>query len=208
MKTVGTSFKKDLMYTLFGGENGVAQNEKVFNSFLLSLFEKYMKQGIKSRNKIKKIFLTTFRHMNEEKKIDVISSLMNKATSGKAQDANELIGVFFESFGLIGIKLAQIISHSDISKGLDEGMKRALENLSSSADPYGKKNIFQLFELIFGDSFDEHFEAILERKGSASIKHVYEVRTEKWRGCSIKDKTPGDRQDYYRRTWGSGEYSF
>ncbi|MFC2091269.1 AarF/UbiB family protein, partial [Elusimicrobiota bacterium] len=171
----GTSIKKDLIESLFGGEDGLIRDRKVLNHFLVTVFDQNMPKDMPDRRTIKKILLTVFRHINDEKKLDILGALSTKLKPGQVNSASQLIGTFFESFGLIGIKLAQIISHSDLADDLDPQIRETLMELSSSADPMGKKNVFQLINMVLGDDFYKYFEAVDERMGSASIKFVYKL---------------------------------
>jgi CheY-like chemotaxis protein len=185
---VGTSLKRDLIDGLFGGPDGLLKDPGHFRSFLNRVFDKNVPWGTKNRGKLRKIFMTVFKHIPDEKKLEILSALSAKIRAGEKTDPAELTRVFFESFGLLGIKAGQIISHSDMT--IEASLRDALKSLSSSADPQGKKNVLQFMELIFGDQFDAHFQGVLRRLGSASIKVVYEMLTAEGEHVVLKLKRP------------------
>jgi signal transduction histidine kinase len=189
-KTVGSTAKKDMMEALFGGKSGLMQDEFLFKNFLNKVFETSCPKSITNRSKLKTVFMTVFEHIPDEKKLDVIGAMATKIKPGVKTDIADLTKTFFESMGIIGIKLAQIISHSDAGETMDETVRLALADLSSSADPYGKKYAFQMLGLAFGERFGEHFSEIGKRLGSASIKVVYKVTLQDGRTLVMKLKRP------------------
>lgn len=174
----GQSMRRQLVRNLFLGKNGILSDTNEFNDFLDKIFKMTAPKGNVSQKTLRNIFNTVMEYSSSYRKLDILQALsinLADALEGKGCSESEVIKGFFESMGLIGIKIAQVLAHSsDIE--IPDNVRIALRELSSQADPLSKMVAFESVEHLYQGEFSDNFEYIGEQLGSASIKVVFRAR--------------------------------
>ncbi|MBI2119494.1 MAG: M48 family metalloprotease [Elusimicrobia bacterium] len=179
LNRLGKSAKEEFIRRMFVGENGILETDGEYESFMEAVFEKVMpKEGEVPKRKLKAILQTVLNQSNVERKLKIVQALsinLGAVLEGEEANESEIIAKFFESLGLVGVKMAQVLAHSyDIS--LTQDLREALNNLSSRADPLSKMVVFETIENVYPGGFKENFEVVGNPLGSASVKIVYTVK--------------------------------
>lgn len=191
---VGETPRRIFMERLFLGANGILSDEKVFLSMIDSVFETIMskmKEGKVPKKLIKKIFRSIMENSDKTKRMDIVAGISDnfaEVISGDkgAYSDTDIVPTLMESFGIIGIKVAQILAFSrdiDIPSGLREAFRR----LSSKADPLKKQVVFESLSRLGGKNSVREVNDLL---GSASIKVVFSGVDSDDRKIAIKVKRP------------------
>lgn len=176
---VGESAKKELIRQMFAGEGGLLESPAVFESFMNNMFDHVVpRRGKVPREKLRTILRVILKNSDDNRRVQIVQSLavnMADALAGESLDQNQVIAKFFESLGLVGVKMAQTLAHSyDVE--LDKALRESLATLSSRADPLSKMVVFETIEKMYLGEFEENFNYVKNSLGSASVKIVYRAR--------------------------------
>ena len=172
----GHSLRKEMVRQLLVGNKGILTDKKIFESMMNTIFDSIVSKGGEiSKKKIKKIMRSVIRNLDDERLIEMTQALsVTLSLSEGGEDESVVIAKFFESLGVIGIKLAQVLAHSyDIQ--ISEQLRDRLRDLSSGADPVNKILAFETIQNIYPGGFNAHFDTLGDMIGSASVKVVYKV---------------------------------
>ncbi|MBI2119130.1 MAG: phosphotransferase [Elusimicrobia bacterium] len=172
----GHSLRKEMVRQLLVGSKGILTDKKIFESMMNAIFDSIVSKGGEiSKKKIKKIMRSVIRNLDNERLIEMTQALsVTLSLREGGEDESVVIAKFFESLGVIGIKLAQVLAHSyDIQ--ISEHLRDRLRDLSSGADPVNKILAFETIQNIYPGGFNAHFDTLGDMIGSASVKVVYKV---------------------------------
>jgi hypothetical protein len=194
---VGESARKEFVRQMFVGDAGILSSDELFNEFMEGVFNKVVPNGKIAKATLKKIMNAVLKNSDARRKVEIVQALsinMAGVFEGAKQNESEIIARFFESLGLIGVKMAQTLAHSyDIP--LPAELREALANLSSSADRLSKLTVFETIQNVCPGGFDANYEYIGNELGSASIKIVYEaLRKGASEEIALKVKRPAVEQ--------------
>lgn len=162
--------------TLFIGPNGILSDSKVKGQILEALFRQGMKQS-PSNNVLFLVLQEIFNDevSSEAKQFDLINGIFKAllpGKSGQVMSQDQLIAQFLMSFGLVGVKLGQILGYSDLSDNVKALDKRYLLNALRQQDPSL-------------ESFSD-IATIDQKMGSGSIGQTYLITMKDGRQFIIK----------------------
>ncbi|MBL8024609.1 MAG: M48 family metalloprotease [Elusimicrobia bacterium] len=161
--------------TLFIGPVGLLANEGERRTLIENIFRHGLGEEPNGDNKLCLIFVETFNASPELKQLDLIHGIFGHflKKKGNATDGrNELIRDLLASFGVVGVKLGQVLAKQSIITSAD--LRAVLESLSDRVTPMDKRYLMGalLFDNSFG-SLKERIKTIGRLLGSASIKQGY-----------------------------------
>lgn len=158
--------------TLILGPKGLLSDEKERRALLDNIFSYGMKSNPQG-NRLFEIFRATFEACPEMKQMDLVSGIFRHFLGSRTTaetTPSTLIRTFLSSFGLVGVKLGQILST------LSPELREVLESLSDQNPPLDKR--YLLGSLLFDHSLEwvkGRLKSIGRLIGSASIKQGYLV---------------------------------
>ena len=121
--------------------------------------------------------------------INIVEAVGKNKHEGKSLTPGELMKLLLEQIGVVGVKVAQVLSEQPGL--LPESIQRELATLKDQASTFSKRGILAYLEAggwVNGE--DSKMETIGDCIGSASIKQVMEGRTKDGQTVAIKAKRP------------------
>ena len=121
--------------------------------------------------------------------VNIIEAIGKNKHEGKSLTPGELMKLLLEQIGVVGVKVAQVLSEQPGL--LPESIQRELATLKDQAATFSKRGILAYLEAGgWVNSEDAKMETIGDCIGSASIKQVMEGRTKDGQIVAIKAKRP------------------
>ncbi|MGE4170163.1 MAG: AarF/UbiB family protein [Candidatus Margulisiibacteriota bacterium] len=162
---------------LFLDTNGILNDEATFKQLRANIFEKAMNESPTEQNLWFVLFEETLLAGSDLKQSELLTGLFQGFFGpGTPSSKPERIKSFLAAFGVVGIKLGQILStHSAIT---DPALQAALRTLSDQVPPISKQYAVDALKLD-GDGTEKlaQIASIDDLLGSASVKQGYRIRT-------------------------------
>jgi len=163
---------------LFIGPNGILNDESTRKAMVENLYRRGTNEEPSEDNTLFLIFNEMFEASPEFKQLDLVHGIFNhflKAGDEVGQSRNILIREILTSFGVVGVKLGQVLARMNVIE--DEELKRVLEDLSDLVNPLDKR--YLLSALLYDHTIEEleqEIDIIGALLGSASIKQGYKIK--------------------------------
>ncbi|MBN1354288.1 MAG: hypothetical protein JW994_06440 [Candidatus Omnitrophica bacterium] len=184
-KDVGDSARDDFLSNFLHGDSGILTEQSTATGFLNALFDAVLPGQRDSILKL--IYDNVFRIRDTDtltdklRREEIILNLIKGFSKLRSDEEltqkgkeTEIIRIFLESLGVVGVKLGQALGY---------------EKLKDSAGAVHKGITFDMINKLFGD-FYAKFRDLLNLLGSASIKTVYRARLKDGRIAVVKVKRP------------------
>ena len=167
--------------TLFLGEKGILNSDQDKNFLIDSLFRHATGEEPDPSNVLSVIFKELFNACDTFKQLDLLQGIFTQFTS-KTSDAallkSDMIKQVLISFGVVGIKLGQILAQQpDLIQ--DPALRKNLESLSDNAPAMDKRYVLSALDSEGADlarRLKEYIIQVEELLGSASVKQGYKIR--------------------------------
>jgi len=182
-----TSHEKEVFIReILSGENGILRSDdhearmEFLNTLFTSVFGKDENLSTETLQYFKAVFDAMVHYMDPERAGEAMARFLTAHVEG--ENFNELVKLFFEAFGFIGIKIAQyLVSNTEM---IPEDMKDVLEELTSRVEGPDKRIVFEAAERRYGAEMARKCIKRVGRKlGGGSLMIFYE--------CDIEVE-PGD----------------
>lgn len=164
---------------LFVGPMGILSNTIERDNLLKDIFRAATGEEPDDNNILFIIFREIFNACPELKQLDLVASIYEHFIShgvGNDQGKNLLIKKLLMSFGVVGVKLGQVLSNKpELIK--DKDLRKTLADCQDKVDPLPKP--YLLNALLHDHEYEEiknNVETVEELIGSASIKQGYAIR--------------------------------
>ncbi|MBP9864989.1 MAG: hypothetical protein KBC91_01155, partial [Candidatus Omnitrophica bacterium] len=173
--------------TLFIGPSGVLNNTDMQTKFISAVYSQglgnlefeNLPDSEKEKDILFVIFQAVFEESPELKRLDLVNGIFKHFLKHPGQtdgsSRNHLIREMLISFGVVGVKLGQILSRNNLITDVE--LKKVLETLSDGVDPLDKR--YLLNALLFGreegglEAIKKEVNVIGPLLGSASVKQGY-----------------------------------
>lgn len=150
--------------------------------------------NVRGRELLHTIFRELFLQQKDvarrtELMINIVEAVGKNKHEGKSLTPGELMKLLLEQIGVVGVKVAQVLSEQPGL--LPESIQRELATLKDQAATFSKRGILAYLEAGgWVNSEDSKMETIGDCIGSASIKQVMEGKTRDGQIVAIKAKRP------------------
>lgn len=171
---------------IFASPKGFFNNKPEFDNLLQDLFGDSLKEETVNnpqtinRNKLKKLVwhaLTKVFELDDKvKKLNIINRLLEQFLETPNMEVEDLVQVLLSSYGVVGVKLAQILSsQKEIQEALPL-LYDKLANLKDSNEPISLSELKQAIET--NPNLKNKNVEVIKLLGSASIKCVYLIKVD------------------------------
>ncbi|MBF0493755.1 MAG: AarF/ABC1/UbiB kinase family protein [Candidatus Omnitrophica bacterium] len=111
-------------------------------------------------------------------------------TVGPGEIEARMLAAFFQANGFMGVKLAQVLSDSNVVD-LDPEIRKALGNLKFQVEPISKAIAIKIIDRVLPGGFKQKLKRLIGRPvGSASLKVAYAAETLDGKRVIVKVKRP------------------
>lgn len=187
--------------TLFVGPQGILSDASVRQQFLERVYGYAVGEADfsarpmseKEKDMLFVIFRETFESSPELKQQDLVNGFFRHFLTNEpgASSKNLLIRDLLVSFGVVGVKLGQILSRNQLIT--DAELKKVLEGLSDGVEPLDKRYLMNA--LLFGaedekariEELSEFVDVIGALLGSASVKQGYKAFQTNEQGEAVRE---------------------
>ncbi|MBF0217465.1 MAG: hypothetical protein HQL30_10780 [Candidatus Omnitrophica bacterium] len=196
-KNIGISARREFLGTLLSGENGVLSDDKALDGMVKAIFAKVCPNdgGVEknARKALEAVFTSTFRNADNSRREGLFLALVSNMSRIDSEKVTDTVTqqamyfrAFFESLGLVGIKLGQFISSME---GVPVKLREELGKLKDKAPPIPRSVVFDMIEKIYV-KFENKFSELGPLLGSGSIKCVFKVKLDTGEEKVLKIKRP------------------
>lgn len=174
-----TSYEKELLIKeILSGEKGILKSDDVraksefLNALFISVFAEAKGLNKETLRYFKSVFDTMLCYMSSDRAGEVMARFLTCHLEG--QNFDQLVKLFFESFGFVGVKIAQyLVSNTGM---IPESMKDVLMDLTSRVEGPDKRVVFDTAKSIYGEEAARRAIKRVKRKlGGGSLMIFYEV---------------------------------